>query len=159
MKPLKAVQIAIELAQRRRDDAAKVLAVAVQNQQAAQGQLDQLQAYARETDDKWINRAQVSASPALMQHHYQFMAKLDQAMVFQHSVIQNHVHRVSQLRQALVDADQRLGSFEHVLASRKAAIGVVMNRREQRETDELASRMGTQRNRRIGEEESQWLSN
>lgn len=159
MKQLQAVQVAIELAQRRRDDAAKVLAAAMQNQQAAQGQMGQLQAYAQETDAKWLNRAQVSASPALMQHHYQFMAKLDQAMVFQQSVIQNHGHRVAQLRQALVDADQRLSSFEHVLASRQAAIHAVLNRRQQRETDELAARMGTQRNRRLGEEEAQWLSN
>jgi len=159
MKALKAVQIAIDLAQRRRDDAAKVLAQAVQHQQAAQGQMDQLQAYARETESKWINRAQVSASPALMQHHYQFMAKLDQAVVFQQSVLQNHEHRVSQVRQALVEAEQRLNSFEHVLASRQAQNNAVLNRRQQRETDELASRMGLQRNRRIGEEETQWLSN
>lgn len=159
MKPLHAVELAIELAQRRRDDAARALSGALLQQRAALEQLEQLRAYARETQVKWTDRAQVSASPALMYHHYQFMGKLDQAVLFQDNVIHNHENHVGRLRQALMDADQRLTSFEHVLKARKAAIVQVKNRQEQRQMDELASRMGTQTRRHLGAEDSVWLSN
>ena len=159
MKPLHAVQLAVELAQRRRDDAARVLSGALLQQKAAFEQLDQLEAYARETQAKWTDRAQVSASPALMYHHYQFMGKLDQAVLFQTNVIHNHENQVGRLRQALVDADQRLMSFKHVLEARKAVIAQVQNRQEQRQMDELASRMCTQPRRHHGAEDFVWLSN
>jgi flagellar FliJ protein len=159
VKPLHAVQLAVELAHRRRDAAAKALSGALLQQKAAFEQLDQLQAYARETQIKWTDRAQVSASPTLMYHHYQFMGKLDQAVLFQNNVIHNHENHLERLRQALIEADQRLMSFEHVLKARKAEIAQVQNRQEQRQMDELASRMGAKPRRHHGAEDSVWLSN
>lgn len=156
---LRPIQLAMELAERQRDMVAKSLAMAVQNQQAAQAQMQQLEAYARETEVKWMQRAQVAASPELMQHHYQFMAKLEQAIAFQVRVIDNHTGRVMQVRLSLIEVEQRLARFKHILAMRQAEITLVHNRLEQRQMDELASRMGHQRRRPLDAEESQWQSN
>lgn len=144
MHALRPFQLAIDMAKTQRDEAARHLAVALQNQQAAQNQMDQLQAYARETEGKWMARAQVTASPELMQHHYQFMAKLDEAIAFQVRVIQNHAYNVDRTRGALISVEQRLARFTHILAARQAEITQLQARRDQRQTDELASRMGRQ---------------
>ena len=163
MNPLHAVDLAVELAHRQHDAAAKALAVGLQQQGAAQAQSEQLESYALETQGKWISRAQDLASPTLMYHHYQFMAKLDQAILFQVSILQNHAQRVAQLRLGLLTADQRLTQFEQVLAARKAVITLDRNRREQRQMDELAAQMtlrkGPQHSRHLGAEESAWPLN
>ena len=157
MSALKALQMAMEIGERQRDEAARAVALARQHQQAAQNQQDQLEAYARETEAKWLRRAQVTAAPELMQHHYQFMAKLEQAIQFQTNVIRNHVNQVEQLRLALILVEQRLARFKHVLAARQREMAQLQARREQRQMDEMASQMalrqGGQRTRQQNETE------
>lgn len=156
---LRPLQLAKAMAERQRDVVATALALAVQNQQAAQAQMQQLEAYARETEVKWMQRAQVAASPEIMQHHYQFIAKLEEAIAFQVRVIDNHSGRVMQVRLGLIEVEQRLARFKHILTLRQAEITLVHNRQEQRQMDELASRMGHQRRRPLDAEESKWQSN
>ncbi len=156
---LQPLQLAKAMAERQRDLVATSLALAVQNQQAAQAQMQQLEAYARETEVKWMQRAQVAASPELMHHHYQFIAKLEEAIAFQVRVIDNHSGRVMQVRLGLIEVEQRLARFKHILTLRQAEITLAHNRREQRQMDELASRMGHQRRRPLDAEESKWQSN
>lgn len=145
MSALKALQTAMELGERQRDDAARAVALAHQNQQAAQNQQDQLEAYARETEAKWLRRAQVTAAPEVMQHHYQFMAKLQQAIQFQTNVIRNHVNHVEQLRQGLIQVEQRLARFKHVFGARHREMAQLQARREQQQMDEMASQMALRR--------------
>jgi flagellar protein FliJ len=147
MSALKALQMAMELGERQRDDAARAVALARQQQQAAQHQQDQLEAYARETEAKWLRRAQLTAAPELMRHHYQFMVKLEQAIQFQINVIRNHVNQVEQLRQGLILVEQRLARFKHVLAARQSELAQLQARREQRQMDEMASQMALRQGR------------
>lgn len=133
------LQVAIELAQRRRDAAATDLARARAGEAAAQHQLDQLESYAGETDGRWTQQSQVLASPELLQTHYQFMARLYQAMDMQRNVMRQHAQQVAQRIEALRAAELRLGSLQKVVARHQLEAERLQLRREQKEVDEFAS--------------------
>lgn len=141
MSAQKSLQLAIDMAQRQRDQIARDLAAALHNEVAAAGQKDMLDAYARETEVKWMARAQAATSPELMRHHYQFLAKLEQAIQFQQGVIQSHVDRVAQVRHTLMQAEQKLARFQHLFSARQAEAMKLQSRRDQKQADEWAARM------------------
>ena len=93
-------------------------------------------------------RAKVSTSPEMLQHHYQFMARLNQAIELQEGVLANHQQRVNAARQVLMQAEFRLMSFKQVLASRQATALKARGRQEQKQMDELAG-LQTQRQQRL----------
>ena len=160
MKSSNAIQLAIDLAQRKRDAAAKALAQALQTEQAGQLQLQQLESYARETEAKWLGRGQQGTSAELMHHHFQFLAKLDHAIAFQRNVLQGQGQRVEQARQALLAAEQHQSRFEKIQTMRQQAHALELQRTEQKLMDEMASRMGQKPLARPREtEETLWLSN
>lgn len=139
MKGDRALRLAADLARRARDDAAVRLADAQRQQQHAESQQQQLQAYAGESTRQWFERARQSVAVGLLQQHGQFMAKLDHAIVFQGDVIAQQQRRVAAQRQGLVAADQKLKRFEHMLAARQALAAQRVGRLEQQQTDELAA--------------------
>ena len=75
MSVLKALMVAVSVAERKRDDAPSS-----QNAQAAcqaaQGQLSQLEGYAEEIQERWGAKEGASLKPEVMYHHHQFMGDL-----------------------------------------------------------------------------------
>ena len=80
MSVLKSLALAIDLATSKRDQAGRVLVQLNRSHVFAQDQMTQLEVYAEETNAKWTTSAQISATPELMRHHYQFMGRLYQAV-------------------------------------------------------------------------------
>ena len=78
MSAVKSVLLAIVVATRKKDQAGKVLMHVQRACAFAQGQLNQLESYATETDVRWTETAQVGATTELIRHHYQFMERLQQ---------------------------------------------------------------------------------
>lgn len=148
MSGQKSLLLAIDLATSQRDEAQTQLQKHVQAQTFAQDQMQQLQQYAQETEQRWLQGAQVSTSPELLHHHYQFMARLNQAIQLQDGVLANHQQRVNAARQVLMQAEFRLMSFKQVLASRQATALKARGRQEQKQMDELAG-LQTQRQQRL----------
>jgi flagellar protein FliJ len=140
MSSLKTLLLAVELATRQRDGANHALAEQQQVLLQGQQQLQQLETYARETETRWELHGQRSTTPELMNHHYQFMGRLSQAMDMQGSVLREQQARVEQARLVLVQAEQRLASFQKVCEKRRADLAREQRRREQREVDEMAAR-------------------
>jgi flagellar protein FliJ len=140
--------LAIDLATFRRDEALAQLQKATRSQAFAQDQMDQLQQYAQETEARWMQGAQVSTSPEMLHHHYQFMARLNQAITLQEGVLGSNRQRVEAARQLLMQAEFRMASFKQVLATRQAAITKAHQRQEQKQMDEFASQQ-TQRQQRL----------
>lgn len=140
--------LAIDLATSRRDESLAALQRAEHSQAFAQDQMNQLQQYAQETEARWMQGAQVSTSPEMLHHHYQFMARLNQAIALQEGVLASHRQQVEAARQQLMQAEFRLASFKKVLATRQAAIAKIRQRQEQKQMDEFASQQ-TQRQQRI----------
>lgn len=145
--------LAIDLATARRDEAQAQLQNILHAQAHAQDQMQQLQQYAVETEQRWMQGAQVSTSPEMLRHHYQFMGRLDQAILLQQGVLANHGQRIEAARQLLMQAETRLSSFKQVLASRRAAIAKTRQRQEQKQMDEFASQQSRRQQRLQAENE------
>jgi FliI/YscN family ATPase len=110
----------------------------------AQGQMDQLQQYANETDQRWMQSAQRSTTPELLHHQYQFMGRLSQAITLQSDALANSARRVELAQQALVQAELRLAALKQVHKQRELAHQALMQRRDQKQMDEFAAQL-TQR--------------
>jgi flagellar FliJ protein len=136
---LKTLALAIEVAERKRDQTSQALALAQQRRMAAQQQLDQLQSYAHETEQRWASQAQVHAVPELMQHHYQFMTRLDQASVMQQHTVAEQDRWVVQVQQMLLAAELRVATLRQATRHKQDAIDLAQRRREQRQMDEMAA--------------------
>lgn len=139
MSVLKSVALAIDLATAKRDQAGRVLAQLNRAHLFAQDQMAQLEVYAAETDTKWTTAAQISATPELMRHHYQFMGRLYQAIELQKGVLESSNIKVSTAKQQLLEADFRLASLKLVLEKKKADLSQLQSRREQKQMDEFAA--------------------
>jgi flagellar FliJ protein len=139
MPKFRALELAIEQATQQRDAQARRHAQAQRTLQHAHGQLAQLQNYSNDTDARWIGGQAVDLSVELVKHHYQFMDRLQNAVTMQQGVIETMERQVAAAHQVLLQAEYRLAGFKSVLKSRRAAQGVVEQRREQRVTDEFAA--------------------
>lgn len=134
-----ALSVALELALRRRDEARRLLQDARNARQAAQEQLDQLEGYARETQNRWGMRPDAAVQPEVMYHHYQFMDRLNHAMGLQTGVVGSHDERVAAAEKALLDAELRLASLKKLVEKRQSDALLAQTRREQKQTDERAA--------------------
>lgn len=148
MSTQRSLLLAIDLATARREEAAAQLQKTMRSEAFAQDQMGQLQQYAQETEARWMQGAQVSTSPEMLHHHYQFMARLNQAIALQEGVLVSNRQRVEAARQLLMQAEFRLASFKQLLATRQAAVAKTRLRQEQKQTDEFASQL-TQRQHRL----------
>ena len=139
MSALSALSVAVELAERKRDEARRVLQDARRAQQAARDQMEQLQGYAQETQNRWGMRANANVQPEVMYHHYQFMDRLHHAMGLQTTVVTSHDARISAAQQALLETELRLASLKKLTEKRRKEFELLQSRREQKQTDERAA--------------------
>ena len=139
MSALKSVVLAIDVATRRRDLAGKQLVQAQRACQFAQGQLDQLESYAADTEARWMTSAQLSMSPELLQHHYQFIGRLRHAIGLQDGVMDDLRRQLDAVKKLALDAEVRLAGLQQVMKNKQADLARVVARREQKQMDEFAA--------------------
>jgi flagellar FliJ protein len=139
MSQLRSVLLAIEHATIRRDHLAQATASIERNLQFAHQQLAHLEGYAADTDARWIGSAAREISAQIIRHQYQFMDRLQQAIVMQTDVISGVVNQLELARQNQLHAEFRLAGLNQVLKARKAGLLRVQQVREQRQTDEFAA--------------------
>jgi len=132
--------VAIELATRKRDQAGQALALLVRKHDNAQIQLDQLQSYAVDTTVRWSVSAQVSSTPQIVGHYYQFMARLEDTVVLQQGVITDVLRQSQAARRVLVETEVRLAGLNRLLDQRQREINRLAAQREQKQSDEFAAR-------------------
>lgn len=156
MRELKPLQMAVDMLQRQRDDAARHLAQRRAQRTVAEQQLEQLNTYAAEIQSKWIARPS-SPDAAVLHHHYQFLAKLDQAVAYQHRVLGLNDQQIAQAQGKLIEAEHQLMRFEHVLKARQTEFNQRRQRREQKNMDDMAAQTFVRRQRRqAGRAEVEW---
>lgn len=139
MSALKSVALAIDVATRKRDQASKQLVQAQRACQFAQGQLDQLESYAADSESRWMASARISMSPELLQHHYQFMDRLRHAIGLQDGVMVDLKRQFDAVKKMTLDAEFRLAGLQQVMKKKQADLAVVVARREQKQMDEFAA--------------------
>jgi len=139
MSKFNSLRVAIDLAESSRDQALALLQKQRNNLAHAQDQMDQLQTYAQETESRWARNAQAGTTPELMHHHYQFMTRLQQAVVLQQDVLSGSTSRLKAAQQQVLQAEIHRASLKLLLAKRQAQQVQHEQRREQKQMDEFAS--------------------
>ncbi len=132
------LQIALELALTRRDDAAQGLAETRSRAAAARLQLEQLDHYRTECSDRWSERC-ASCTPDLLQHHYQFMDRLTHAIGLQTDVVAQHERMVLRTATLVREAESRVQSLQQLWQTRERERMQSESRREQKQNDEQAA--------------------
>lgn len=134
-----ALALAVQVAERQRDVLRRQLQDASSSAQAAGAQLEQLQGYAGETQNRWGMCANAQRTPEVLFHHTHFMDRLQHAMGLQGSVVADHGRRVATARQALLAAELRLASLKKLTVKRRSELALQQDRRAQKQTDERAA--------------------
>lgn len=147
MRQFNSLQLAIDLASSKREQALAELQKVRKALAFANSQMGQLEQYAGETEQRWTHKAQAGTTPELLHHHYQFMARLQQAISLQTNVLVGSNRSVQLAEQRLLQAEIRLASLKVVLTKRLAEVDLTKQRQEQKLTDEFAM-MQTLRQRR-----------
>jgi flagellar FliJ protein len=139
MSVIKSFLLAIDMATRKRDQASQGLMHAKNAYLFAQDQMAQLETYAGETEARWTAAAQISTSPELMRHHYQFMGRLHHAIELQKVALENERRKVELAKRFVLESEYRLISLKQVLEKKRAGLAVLQTRREQKQMDEFAA--------------------
>lgn len=144
MSALKSVLLAIDLATRKRDQTSQDVMQVRSAHLFAQEQMSQLETYAAETASRWAAAAQTRTTPELMQHHYQFMDRLHQAIHLQTGALENTSGKLDAAKRLALEAEFRLGSLKLVLKKKQSDMTLLQSRREQKQMDEFAAMRGPQ---------------
>ena len=138
MSTLKSLALAIEVATRRRDQADQALMQARRTAQHAQGQLDQLESYAADTESRWATATARTVSAELMQHQQHFMQRLHHAIGLQQGAMADLQRQLEAARQRRLQEEARLAALGQLLKKKQTAQVQLQARREQKQMDELA---------------------
>lgn len=147
MANLKSLQLAIELATRRRDQADQVVMQVRRVAQLAQGQLDQLQSYAFEVQTRWATANAATFNAELMRHQQQFEHRLQQAIELQTATMDTHRQQLEVVQQERLQAEIRRAALEQLLNQKQAEQMAQQARREQKQMDELGMQRHVRRSR------------
>ena len=139
MHRLSGIALAVEHAQRQRDGLAETHVRIQRTLIDGQGQLEQLQTYARDIDVRWIGPSGSAYSAEVLRHYYQFGGRLQQAIQMQHAVIAGLINAVAEAHAALLQGEFRLAAIQRLHATRLQQIQQMKIRREQAQSDELAT--------------------
>jgi flagellar FliJ protein len=139
MSSLNALMIAIDAAGRKRDAARQSMQERQRALQAGQAQMEQLQGYVQEMNQRWGAQEGQAVQPEVMHHQYQFMERLQHAIGLQTRVLADLEIRLETPRQALMAAELRVSSLHKVVEVRKRDMVLAQMRREQKETDDRAA--------------------
>ena len=139
MSALKSIVFAISVAYKKRDGLVQMLNRYQRIYAYANDQMMQLSAYARETNEKWRVSSQRGTTPELMCHHYQFMARLEDAMTLQTDVLKNAEVDVHNSRQKFLAAEVRIASLELMQKKTQSSIDLLKARKDQKQSDEFAA--------------------
>lgn len=138
MTAIQTLHKVVELAQKRRDDALAALSQLQRELRAAQDQMDQLQAYADEAQQRWNARGASGVDAALLHHHRQFMLKIEHAMEFQRGVLSNRESLVQNGQQQVFVAERDLAGLRKYTDGKVQTLLQKAQRQEQKNTDEMA---------------------
>ena len=133
-----ALDMAIDLVTRLRDQRLRQLMLAEQSRQAGEQQQLQLQGYAQETDQRWFLRTQAPTGQPLLHHHHRFVGRLQEALDLQSKAILEQESQVKAARVALQSAEQRLQGLMRYRERLQLRAQAALLRAEQKQWDELA---------------------
>jgi flagellar FliJ protein len=127
-------------AERERDEALAAMQRSNEAHLAAQAQADQLVAYRVEYEGRFREQFSRKSSIDILQCYQGFSARLGQAIDQQKQIAAHAALRLEQSREAVRDQEMRVASVRKLLERRLHELRQVAERRDQKQTDEFASR-------------------
>lgn len=139
MSNLQTLNKVVDIAEKRRDDARATLAQQQRELQIAHDQLQQLQTYADEAQQRWMTRSSGAGVDAQqLFHQRQFMAKIDHALEFQRGVIANREALIERTQNQVLLAERDVAGLRKFTERKLQAVQQKAQRQEQKATDEMA---------------------
>ena len=139
MTTIQTLNTVVDIAEQRRDEAHAKLAQQQRELQIAQDQLQQLETYAQEAQQRWMTRSSGAGVDAQqLFHQRQFMHKIDHAVEFQRGVIANREAHVERCRNQLMVAERDVAGLRKYTERKLQAAQQKAQRQEQKHTDEMA---------------------
>lgn len=156
MTAIRSFDLAIELATKRRDEAARKLAGVQRTHAHAEVQLRQLTDYVAETDARIVHKVGRTLSMEVLRHHYQFMGRLQDAIRLQTEAVRGAQKNIEGARAELAKAETAVMGLVKVRDARLAEMRLVQGRREQAMSDELATQLHIRHAKTISEGVQRW---
>lgn len=126
--------------ERERDDLALACQRAAQAQQTAAAQAQQLLTYRQDYEKRWAHQFRTDGRMELVNCYRGFMERLTQAVDQQRAVAARADTELENARVALREGEMRVASVRKLIERRVAEAQVTAQRREQKASDEFASR-------------------
>ena len=145
MKRLALLKTLLEREERRRDEQMAAVRAAVANAESQRQQADGLTTYRDEYCQKWSTQFQKAAQMEILRSYHGFLARLDQAIGQQQSVIEHAQRMVDVQRQKLVEREIRVATVERLIQRRETLLAKIADRRDQKNLDEMAQRVSSVR--------------
>lgn len=127
-------------AERERDAALADLQRAGDLQRSAEMQLEQLRQYRTEYEGRFREQFKTPQGIAALQGYQVFSDRLSQAIEQQSRAVTHAEARAEQMRLLVIEQEMRVASVRKLLERRLNEMKLGAERREQRQTDEFASR-------------------
>jgi flagellar protein FliJ len=138
MSQLKTLHKVVEIAEKRRKDALLALGQLQREWQMANEQMQQLQAYALEAEQRWEMRSGAGVDAAMLHHHRHFMQKIQHAIEFQRGVLNERQQRMDQGQAQVFAAERDVAGLRKFAERKQLAQASLVERQEQKATDEMA---------------------
>jgi flagellar FliJ protein len=144
MSDLRSLYTLLDHEQRRRDEALALLRQAQTRLQQAQAQAEQLGHYRGEYQQRWTTQFSSAATgTALLQCYQSFGDRLHQAVDQQAQAQALAQTQCERARQALQAQELRVAAVSRLIERRLAQARIAEDKRDQKRTDEAASRAAT----------------
>jgi flagellar FliJ protein len=124
-----------------RDGMRALVQQAEQALRTARSKAEQLLAYRSEYQQRWQASFQRGGEIQIVMHYQSFMARLSAAIEQQQGTCLQLEQQQARLSKALVDSERRVASTARLIERRRQARHAAARRSEQKQMDELATRV------------------
>jgi flagellar FliJ protein len=140
MTTLQTLAVLLGRHERERDAAIAAHQRALGARDAAAAQAEQLHTYRREYEQRWRTQFRQQGQIELVHCYQSFMERLTQAVEQQARIAEHAAHEVERALGVLRAAELRCASVRKLMERRVAEQRLAADRRDQKQTDEAASR-------------------
>ena len=140
MNPLEPLMTLLGQVERERDELALSCQRAAKSQQDCATRAEQLLTYRREYEQRWAHQFRTDGRMELVNCYRGFMERLTQAVDQQRAMAEQADAVLDSARLALREGEMRVASVRKLIERRVAEVHTAVQRREQKASDEFASR-------------------
>lgn len=137
------LQPLLELMQSRLDDAARRLGALIASETEGQRKLEMLQSYRDEYQQRFLQAAASGIGPDAWRNYSAFLAKIDEAIAAQRSLVEQSRQLTLQGQQVWIDHRNKVKAIDTLTQRQRSAALRAEARQEQRLSDEHAARRFT----------------